>query len=573
MTVQFHERKSSMTRQSRILSTLSLLLIVGLFPTVSSQAQTDTTRVVCVGNSITEGYMTSNIVFDNYPAQLGILLGDGYSVKNAGVSGRTMLRSGDFPIWNEQKFKDGLDFNPDIVTICLGTNDTKPYNWDDHKNEFITDYNAMIDTFRSLPSHPVVWLCLPPPSFSDAFDIRDSIIIADIIPMIRQIAEAKSCPIVDLNTILLTRPDLVPDGIHPNTAGSALIAECLYTTLTGTEFIQVTEENAAVGKSVAVNGSIDSLVYGGANLVDGSNTTLWMTSGFPSEAVIDLGLDQIIDLFRIDFGSTSAANAGYQFQIETAGSAGGWTTALDRTTRIDSAAVILEKTDSISARFVRLTITGAARPRGDTVSVAEIRILKANGSAHTPVVTAKKTGGTASNPKYDIILQWPNGSEGAVMLYRNSSQYGLTAATGFRTGRTFTLINEYIKAVNYNVYYTVTFTNGVETVSDTMVVGTLPTGIEEFESSGIPSDIRLLPCYPNPFNPSTTISFSLPTKSTVSLKILDVTGREVAVLVSGLLPAGLHSRQWEAANMPSGVYFSRLQVGNYMATKKLLLLK
>jgi hypothetical protein len=123
------------------------------------------------------------------------------------------------------------------------------------------------------------------------------------------------------------------------------------------------------------------------------------------------------------------------------------------------------------------------------------------------------------------------------------------------------------------VYHTVTFNNGVETTSDTVVVGTLPTGIEELESSGIPSGIQLLSAYPNPFNPSTTISFSIPEKSSVSLKIIDVMGREVATLVSGQLPAGLHSRQWDAVNTPSGVYFSRLNVGNYTDTKKLVLLK
>jgi hypothetical protein len=239
----------------------------------------------------------------------------------------------------------------------------------------------------------------------------------------------------------------------------------------------------------------------------------------------------------------------------------------------DSAAIILEKTDSISARYVRLTITGAARPRGDTISVAEFRILKANGSAHTPVITAKKTGTSGSNIKYDIKLQWPNGAQGKVMLYRNKNTTGLGAATGFINGCTFTMGNEYIKTINYNVYYAVTFLNGVEVVSDTMVVGTLPTSIEEFESSGIPSGIQLLPCYPNPFNPSTTIAFSISEKSYISLKIVDITGRDVATLVSGQLPAGLHSRRWDAVNMPSGVYFSRLQIGNYVDTEKLVLLK
>jgi acyl-CoA thioesterase I len=561
-----------MSKRTRILVICGLLLTLSIILTAMVQAQIDTIKLVCVGNSITEGYGTANIAFDNYPAQTAILLSDEWSVKNAGVSGRTMLRNGDFPIWNEQKFKDGLAFNPDVVTIALGTNDSKPYNWI-YKDNFVADYSAMIDTFRSLPSHPTVWLCLPPPSFSDAFDISDSVINADIIPMIRGLAETKGCQIVDFNTLLLGHSDLVPDGIHPNTFGSALMAEYLFSRLTGKTFTQVTEENVAEGKNVTVNGSIDSLVYGSANLVDGRNATQWITLGFPAEAVVDLGSDQYIDLFRIDFESTGAANAGYQLRIETAGSAGGWTTALDRTARTDSAATILEKTDSISARFVRLSITGAARPRGDTVSVAEFRIMKANGSAHTPVITAKKMGGTASNPRYDIKLQWPNGSQGSVMVYRLSSAYGLSAATGFRAGTSFTINNEYIKAVNYNVYHTVTFYNGVETTSDTTVVGTLPNGIEEFETSGIPLDIQLLPCYPNPFNPSTTISFSIPDKSYVSLKIFDVTGRDVATLVSGQLPAGLHSRQWDAVDMPSGVYFTRLQVGNTVETKKLVVVK
>ena len=79
--------------------------------------------------------------------------------------------------------------------------------------------------------------------------------------------------------------------------------------------------------------------------------------------------------------------------------------------------------------------------------------------------------------------------------------------------------------------------------------------------------------YPNPFNPSTTISFSLASKSFVSLKMFDVLGREVATTIFEDLPAGNHSYQWNAANMPSGVYFYRLQAGSFTETKKLILLR
>jgi photosystem II stability/assembly factor-like uncharacterized protein len=79
--------------------------------------------------------------------------------------------------------------------------------------------------------------------------------------------------------------------------------------------------------------------------------------------------------------------------------------------------------------------------------------------------------------------------------------------------------------------------------------------------------------YPNPFNPSTTISFNLPSKSFVSLKVFDLLGREVATIVSEEMSVGSYSRQWNAANMSSGIYFYRLQAGSFTETKKLVLLR
>jgi photosystem II stability/assembly factor-like uncharacterized protein len=89
----------------------------------------------------------------------------------------------------------------------------------------------------------------------------------------------------------------------------------------------------------------------------------------------------------------------------------------------------------------------------------------------------------------------------------------------------------------------------------------------------IPLSFRLEQNYPNPFNPSTNISFSLPSKSFVRLKIFDVVGREVAVVISEELTAGRYTRQWNAGRFSSGIYFYRLQTGSYTQTKKLLLLR
>ena len=84
---------------------------------------------------------------------------------------------------------------------------------------------------------------------------------------------------------------------------------------------------------------------------------------------------------------------------------------------------------------------------------------------------------------------------------------------------------------------------------------------------------NLYPNYPNPFNPSTTISFTLSNASQVSLLIYDIHGREVESLIEGIQPAGSHSIEWNASNLASGVYFYRLTVGDFIQTRKMILIK
>ena len=92
-------------------------------------------------------------------------------------------------------------------------------------------------------------------------------------------------------------------------------------------------------------------------------------------------------------------------------------------------------------------------------------------------------------------------------------------------------------------------------------------------SEKAPLRFQLLDNYPNPFNPSTNITFSIPSKNFVTLKIYDIIGREVATLISGELEAGEYLQQWNAAGFPSSVYFCRLQAGDFVDVKKLVLLK
>jgi hypothetical protein len=79
--------------------------------------------------------------------------------------------------------------------------------------------------------------------------------------------------------------------------------------------------------------------------------------------------------------------------------------------------------------------------------------------------------------------------------------------------------------------------------------------------------------YPNPFNPSTTITYALPKDSRVSLTIYDVLGRAVATLVNEEQTPGFKSAEWNATGFSSGVYYYKLQAGDFVQTKRLLLLK
>jgi lysophospholipase L1-like esterase len=111
-----------------------------------------------------------------------------------------------------------------------------------------------------------------------------------------------------------------------------------------------------------------------------------------------------------------------------------------------------------------------------------------------------------------------------------------------------------------------------ESIDLNLFVGELSTGMNE-KSENLPNTFSLLQNYPNPFNPTTTISFGLPVKSYVSLKIFDSLGREAATIVSKEMSAGSHSKEWNASNMSSGIYFYRLQAGSFTETKKLVLLR
>ncbi len=167
-----------------------------LLLTIASLAQ-QKTKVACIGNSIT---------FAGYPALLNVQLGEEWEVRNFGVRGTTMLRNGDDPYYKTKAYEEARAFNPDVVVIKLGTNDSKPQNWK-YKDQYVPDYTRMINELKSLPSKPIIVVCFPVPAYSHGWDINDSILRNETIPMIKEIAKTNNVKIIDLYKPLSNHKD------------------------------------------------------------------------------------------------------------------------------------------------------------------------------------------------------------------------------------------------------------------------------------------------------------------------------------------------------------------------------
>jgi len=189
-------------------------------------AQPGPVRVACVGDSITYGSGVQGRETNSYPVVLGRMLGARYEVRNFGVSGATLLKQGDHPWWKTKAFADATAYAPDVVIIKLGTNDSKPQNWE-HKGAFASDARALVEHFRALPSRPLVYLCLPVPVYQDRWGINEATVKGEVIPMIRGVAKELCVPVIDLYGAMKNRAEVFPDGVHPNHVGAAQLAQAV----------------------------------------------------------------------------------------------------------------------------------------------------------------------------------------------------------------------------------------------------------------------------------------------------------------------------------------------------------
>lgn len=214
---------------------ISFLLVLILL-SWKLQGQEQPIKVACVGNSVTFGYGLPNREVEAYPVQLQQLLGKDYLVGNFGHSGATLLSKGHRPYIEQQAYRDALAFNPDLVVIHLGLNDTDPRNWPNHRDEFIGDYLRLIDSFKdSQGNKPKVWICRMTPIFNHhpRFKSGTRDWFWQIQEAIETVAQNSQATLIDLHSPLYNRPNLFADALHPDAEGAGIIARTVFSAITG----------------------------------------------------------------------------------------------------------------------------------------------------------------------------------------------------------------------------------------------------------------------------------------------------------------------------------------------------
>lgn len=202
----------------------------------------DAPIIAALGDSITFGSgVKETRKTDTWEYKLEQRFAGAYQVLNFGVSGATLQDEGDCPYWtNENSFpRAALALNPEIVILMLGTNDSKPYNWNRERYEAqldrrVKEIKATASVKRLILMCPP--FCCPTPGAEVvAYDIFNETIRDEIRPIVKQCAADNQVECVDLYALTEGHPEMFADGVHPNSLGNFFIAKHLHDYLTKSE--------------------------------------------------------------------------------------------------------------------------------------------------------------------------------------------------------------------------------------------------------------------------------------------------------------------------------------------------
>lgn len=211
-----------------------LFYIVVLLFSINVSAQKKI-KVACIGNSITYGYTLPARETQAYPAQLQQMLGSNYDVKNFGKSGSTLLNRGHRPYMEQEEYYKAIAFAGDIVIIHLGINDTDPRNWPHFRDDFVKDYITLINSFRIANSkcRVIVAKLSPISNLHPRFESGTRDWREEIQQAIETVACVTDAQLVDFESPLYPYPFLLPDALHPNQEGAHILAQTVYSAITG----------------------------------------------------------------------------------------------------------------------------------------------------------------------------------------------------------------------------------------------------------------------------------------------------------------------------------------------------
>ena len=186
-------------------------------------------KIACIGDSITWGFTIVNRRKNTYPALLQKRLGPDYEVRNFGYNDASARFDADTPYVKKSVYQKSLDWNPDVVLLMLGTNDTKKHNWD--PDIFRRDYRKIVESYLELPSKPRVILIAPIRIFQPlqlpVLGLYSDTMENGVRPAIREIAAGLGLELIDL-VDLFTDSRYMIDGVHPQKEGARMLEEAIF---------------------------------------------------------------------------------------------------------------------------------------------------------------------------------------------------------------------------------------------------------------------------------------------------------------------------------------------------------
>ena len=288
---------------------------------INIKAQDNQIKVACVGDSITYGHGVIPWHKNNYPVVLQKLLGDGYNVQNFGVSGTTAQSTGDQPYIQTKIYKQGINYNADILIFMLGSNDSKPENWTDAET-FKKEYLALLDTYITEDKSPKIYLGIPAKAFYDDenqtsgptnYDIQGDIV--EIIGnVVKKIASERGYKYIDIYELTSQHPEwFARDNIHPNSDGAKAIAEEVYKFVTDIEFedIKFEEFPHFTGKKLDIDSQIKLIASNLNECIKNLENKLDCYGG----AITDLNYDNNLELIVATNGGTGNRTTYYIYEV------------------------------------------------------------------------------------------------------------------------------------------------------------------------------------------------------------------------------------------------------------------